>query len=405
MGKKLVDPNRLCMGCMEILEHPERPCPKCGFSKRGYRQPENGMPLYEIIDGKYMIGKVIGMGGFGITYIGWDFYQSKRVCIKEYFPHGVAKRHTEEYSSSQNYTYSIEVFTQNTEQAKHAYIGGLKSYIKEAENLSKFYLMPGIVSVRDFFYGNHTAYIVMEYIEGINLKQLARACGGTLEPDALFQMLRDVLRALHAVHGEGMVHRDISPDNIMVNREYQAKVIDFGAARNYQGTEDYSLLLKHGYAPLEQYDRNGNQGPWTDVYSLCATIYHLLTRIKLQRATERAKDDQVIPLRKLGVALTEEQEAILMKGLAIQIEDRCQTMAELYAGLYQEEMDGRALQPSSAGDGGVMAESRKDAPEASGETEGTSEGAAGTSEGTAESPKSVTKSREEVAWEYLKSQV
>ncbi len=412
MGKKLVDPNRLCMGCMEIMEHPQRPCPKCGFFRQKYRQPENSMPLYEIIDGRYIMGKVIGMGGFGITYIGWDIFQSKRVCIKEYFPHGVAERHTEEYASSQNYTYSVNVFTQNTEQAKHAYIGGLQSYIKEAENLSKFYLMPGIVSVRDFFYGNHTAYIVMEYIEGINLKQLAKACGGILAPGNLFQMLRDVMRALHAVHREGVIHRDISPENIMVNRKYQAKVIDFGAASSYQDVRNRSVLLKHGYAPLEQYDRNGNQGSWTDVYSLCATIYYLLSGVKVQRAKEREKEDLVKPLRGLGVAVTEEQDAILMKGLAIQIEGRCQTMAELYAGLYQEEMMGGASGETDTGRSGRM--TVKGYPNVtSGQEEvamnqanmaSGSEEVARSQENMADSRGDAAKSRDDVVREYLKSQ-
>ena len=141
MDKTLVDPNRLCMGCMELLENTSVPCPKCGFSLKDYQQPENGMPPYEILNGKYLVGKVIGIGGFGITYIGWDFYQSKKVCIKEYFPKGVAKREQTTTYSTEYSTYSMDVFTVNTKKA--AYLGGLKGYIKEAETLSKFYGMPG----------------------------------------------------------------------------------------------------------------------------------------------------------------------------------------------------------------------------------------------------------------------
>lgn len=340
MGKKLIDPDRLCMGCMNTLEHPGIPCPKCGFVLKKYKQPPNSMPPFEIINGKYLVGKVIGVGGFGITYIGWDFYQSKRVCIKEYFPRGVAARDASGSLGAQYNTYSMNVYTQNTEKAKHAYMGGLKSYIKEAKILSKFYLMPGIVSVRDFFYGNHTAYIVMEYIEGINLKQLARACGGRLEPKVLFPMLKDVMCALNAVHKEGVVHRDISPDNIMVTQEYQAKVIDFGAAKKYHGMQDNSILLKHGYAPVEQYDKHGNLGPWTDVYSFCATIYYLLSGRKLQKAYERVKEDMTKSLGELGVPITEQQESAIRKGLSIQPEERYQTMAALYYAVYRENMPG-----------------------------------------------------------------
>lgn len=338
MGKKLVNPNKLCIGCMELLEDVNVPCPKCRFWLKSYRQPPNSLPLYEILNGKYLVGKVIGVGGFGITYIGWDFYQSKRVCIKEYFPRGVAARRTDMERTASDYSYSVDVLTQNTEQAKNAYLGGLQSYIREAQNLSKFYLMPGIVSVRDFFYGNKTAYIVMEYIEGINLRQLSKPYHGKMPPEVLLPMLRDVIKALNMVHKEGIVHRDISPDNIMVTQQYQAKVIDFGAARNYHISRQKSVLLKHGYAPVEQYDGNGNQGPWTDIYSLCATIYKLLSGVALQKSYERLSEDRIVSLRSLGIEITETQDRAIQKGMSIQIQDRYQTMADLYQGLYQEKI-------------------------------------------------------------------
>ncbi len=344
MAKKLVDPNTLCMGCMQILNMPKEPCPYCGFYLPTYQQVKNSLPPYEILNGKYLVGKVIGVGGFGITYIGWDFYQSKRVCIKEYFPRGVASRNgsisTPGTSYSTSTQYSLSVFTQNTDQAKNAYLGGLKAYIKEAENLSHFYAMPGIVSVRDFFYGNKTAYIVMEYIEGINLKQYAKSEGGRLSPQVLFPLLKDVIAALNAVHKENIIHRDISPDNIMITHDYKAKVIDFGAAKDYHNGQDNSILLKHGYAPIEQYDCHGRQGPWTDVYSLCASIYYLLTGNKLPRSYERMSEDALPTLTALGVPVTEAQNHAIQKGLSVQIEDRYQTMADLYYDLYGEYLSG-----------------------------------------------------------------
>lgn len=339
MAKKLIDPDKLCMGCMQILENTQARCPNCGFLQAEYQKPENSMPIKEILNGKYLVGKVIGIGGFGITYIGWDFYQSKRVCIKEYFPRGVASRDTDSSMSTQYNTCSMDVLTENTQRAKYAYQGGLQSYIKEAESLSKFYQMPGVVSVRDFFYGNKTAYIVMEYIEGINLRELAKKNGGVLAPDVLFPMLQDVIKALDAVHKEGMVHRDISPDNIMVNQQYQAKVIDFGAAKNFQASQESSVLLKHGYAPIEQYSKDGNQGPWTDVYSLCATMYYLLSGQKVPRAYERVSEDTLVPLQMLGVPISEEKDKVIQKGLKVQIEERYQSMADLYQDLYQESID------------------------------------------------------------------
>ncbi|MBO5373359.1 MAG: serine/threonine protein kinase [Lachnospiraceae bacterium] len=344
MAKRLVDPNHLCMGCMVEFDKKIEVCPLCGFDLAKYQSQcqKNALPVYEILNGKYLIGRVIGIGGFGITYIGWDFYQSKKVCIKEYFPRSVAVRNPDAVSYAEQISvsvqYSMLMQTQTIARAKQAYTSGLEAYIKEAESLSKFYLMPGIVSVRDFFYGNNTAYIVMEYIDGIDMKKYAQNMGGRLAPNIVFAVLRDVLKALHEVHKANIIHRDISPDNIMLTRNGEAKLIDFGAAKNFEKSENAPVLLKHGYAPPEQYDKNGRQGPWTDVYSICASIYYLLTGIRIPEAKERQKNDTVQWLRMLGVPITEQVDIALRKGMMLNIADRYHSIAELYLDIYGERI-------------------------------------------------------------------
>ncbi len=340
MHKKLADPDRLCMGCMTELDQPAARCPRCGFDERKYERPDNSLPLREILHGKYLIGRVIGCGGFGITYIGWDFYQCKKVCIKEYFPKMIAARNPKAQSYSElisvSVLYSTTMYTHNPTQVQHAYVQGLKYYIEEARNLSRFYLMPGIVSVRDFFYGNNTAYIVMEYIDGIDMRKYIKALNRGLTPKELFPLLRDVFKALNEVHKVGIIHRDISPDNIMLTREGRAKLIDFGASKNYGNSGKGPVLLKRGYAPIEQYSRDGKQGPWTDIYSMCASIYYLLARTRIPVPQERMKQDTVQPLQAMGVPILEKSDRAIQKGLSIDAEDRYQTIGDLYKDLYGE---------------------------------------------------------------------
>lgn len=338
MRKKLVDPDKLCMGCMAQLDRPAAQCPHCGFVEGGYKRQENSLPLREILNGKYLIGRVIGSGGFGITYIGWDFYQCKKVCIKEYFPKMIAARNPKAQSYpeliSVSIQYSTTMYTQSPTRVQYAYVQGLKYYIEEAENLSRFYLMPGIVSVRDFFYGNNTAYIVMEYIDGIDMRKYVKALNRCLRPQEIFPLLEDVIKALNEVHKVNIIHRDISPDNIMLTREGKAKLIDFGAAKDYGNSGKGPVLLKKGYAPIEQYSRDGKQGPWTDVYSMCASIYYLLTGIRIPVPQERMEKDTVRLLQAMGVPISEERDLAIRKGLSIDAEKRYQTMADLYQDLY-----------------------------------------------------------------------
>ena len=178
----------------------------------------------------------------------------------------------------------------------------------------------------------------MEYIDGIDMKKYAKRRGGRLMPKEVFALLKDVIKALNVIHKDNIIHRDISPDNIMLTKQLQAILIDFGAARDYGNSRNTPVLLKHGYAPVEQYKKDTKQGPWTDVYSMCASIYYLLTGRRLPSAIERRKCDTVQGLRVMGIPVSEKQDFVIWKGLSIEPEQRYQSMAELYRNLYGESI-------------------------------------------------------------------
>lgn len=317
-----------CPNCMNSLQNSEDTCPSCGFNVAGYEERSTCLKPFTVLQGKYMIGRVIGVGGFGITYIGWDLNLQTYIAIKEYYPESIASRDT----SGEN---TVTQVIANSSK-KDIYDKGLKRYVEEAQNLSKFYRLQGIVSVKDFFYENGTGYIVMEYINGINLKEYLNNSGGKLDEATVLSLMKPVLESLYQIHNSGLVHRDISPDNIMVDDHGQIKLIDFGSARGQSAETDktYTVILKHGYAPSEQYYAKGNQGPWTDIYSLCATMYKMLTGQIPPNSIERMENDEYVAPSACGITVSPRTEAVLRKGLAVKVNDRYQNIGELLNDLY-----------------------------------------------------------------------
>ncbi len=317
-----------CPNCMQALQGNEDTCPYCGFEIGKYEEKKTCLRPFTVLQNKYMLGRVIGVGGFGITYIGWDLNLQTYIAIKEYFPESLAIRDT----SGENGT--TQVFPHDAQ--KDIYDKGLKRYVEEAQNLSKFYQLQGIVSVKDFFYENNTGYIVMEYINGINLKEYLNNAGGKLPEATVLALMKPVLESLYQMHNSGLVHRDISPDNIMVTGDGKIKLIDFGSARGQSAETDktYTVILKHGYAPPEQYYAKGNQGPWTDIYSLCATMYKMLTGQIPPNSVERMENDEYVAPSAWGVQISPRTEAVLAKGLAVKVPDRYQNIGQLLNDLY-----------------------------------------------------------------------
>lgn len=320
-----------CPNCMQALTEETDKCPYCEFEIANYKERPTCLRPFTVLQNKYMIGRVIGVGGFGITYIGWDMNLQTYIAIKEYFPESFVTRNTLGENGS--------VTVVPKEANKFDYEKGLTRYVEEAQNLSKFYNLPGVVSVKDFFYENGTAYIVMEYINGINLKEYLNNAGGKLPEATVLSLMKPVFESLFTVHNGGLVHRDISPDNIMVTNDGKIKVIDFGAARENNGTADktFTVILKHGYAPPEQYYAKGHQGPWTDIYSLCAAMYKMLTGEVPPNSIERMENDEYVAPSQHGVAVSPRTEFVLQRGLAVRTSERYQNIGQLINDLYGSE--------------------------------------------------------------------
>lgn len=275
--------------------------------------------------GRYTIEKVLGQGGFGITYLGIDELHEKKVAIKEFFPQGIVTRNIE-YEDAVTVTFVGE---------KDNYNKGKEKFLKEARIMARFSKDEGIVKAQDFFEINNTAYIVMEYLEGITLKQYLRE-NERIELEELLELFVPLIESLDEIHSQGLIHRDISPDNIMVLLGGKIKLMDFGAARDYTdfGEKSLSLILKPGYAPPEQYQTHGVQGPWTDIYALCATMYKCLTGENPPDAIERVMDDNLKEISEFGIPVSKQMEETIIKGMSISARNRYQNIEEFCEDLY-----------------------------------------------------------------------
>ena len=275
--------------------------------------------------GRYTIEGVLGQGGFGITYLGMDELHEKPVAIKEFFPQGIVTRNIE-YQDTVTVTFVGE---------KDNYEKGKERFLKEARTMAKFSKDEGIVKALDFFEINNTAYIVMEYLEGITLKQYLRE-NQRIAPEDLIELLVPLIESLDEIHSQGMIHRDISPDNIMVLPDGRIKLMDFGAARDYTefGEKSLSIVLKPGYAPPEQYQTHGIQGPWTDIYALCATMYKCITGENPPDAIERVMDDHLKKISAFGIPVLPQIEEAIIKGMSVAANDRYQNVGDFCEDLY-----------------------------------------------------------------------
>ena len=311
-----------CPYCMGLLTSGGGNCPDCGQNPSSYRPPANQLPPGTILHERYQIGRALGAGGFGITYLGWDATLARCVAVKEYYPRFLVQRDAAP---------SLDVSC-HTETEGPVYQKGKQGFLQEARTLSQMGHIHGIVQVHDFFEQNNTAYLVMEYLEGETFAQMVKR-HGPLSMELLLKLLEPIFNALESVHRAGIIHRDISPDNLIVVKDGTVKLMDFGCAREIDSEQTMSVMLRHGYAPPEQYTGH-NQEAWTDVYALCATMYYCLTGKAPPRAMERYENhDALQPPRALGAVMTPDQERALIKGLSIRHNERWQNVSDLHHAL------------------------------------------------------------------------
>ena len=317
-----------CMCCFNEYEVGISKCPHCGYSESEYEENQYHLPMRTVLKGRYIIGKPLGQGGFGITYAAWDSLLEKKVAIKEYLPTDFATRSVG--------SPTVKVF--NMESAQR-FQKGMESFLGESRRLAKFATVPGVVGIFDCFNENSTAYIVMEYLEGKTLGQMVRQNGKLPYDKAVYIMLQ-VLNALNVVHQAGIIHRDIAPDNVFVCDDGRVKLLDFGAARfvTTSHSRSLSMILKMGYAPVEQYSSKGDQGTWTDVYACGATLYYAITGVQPVDSYDRmdeTKDDKLATPSKYAKKLPKNVETAILNAMNIMPENRTQT-----AKAFADELEG-----------------------------------------------------------------
>lgn len=289
-----------------------------------------------ILKERYKIEEVIGAGGFGITYRAWDPLLQSHVAIKEYYPSGIATR------SADSSKVCVPVG-----QEQREYHRGRIRFLKEAQDVARFQSEPNIVSIYDYLEENDTAYMVMEYLHGCTLKQYIREHGGRLDTDHILHICLSVLDALAVVHKAGMIHRDISPENIFICEDLTVKLIDFGAAKQVylDGEQTMSVVLKPGYAPPEQYAKKDKQGPWTDIYALGATLYFAATGEKPEESFGRVLEDTIKPVCEVNPEIPRAMSQVIMRAMSVKIEDRYQTVEAMREALLAGEGQNAQMEP------------------------------------------------------------
>ena len=312
---------------MRELPAEDEACPHCGYDRRAAIFNRNHLTPGSELCGRYVIGRALGLGSFGNTYIGWDARENVRVTIKEFLPSTLAFHR----AGDQQVQF-------NSPEGRATFEKGLQTFAQETAVLRRLTDAESVSRILDYVSENGTGYAVMEYLSGETLKARLARCR-TMDYAQAMQVLVPVLRTLDLVHRSGLLHRDISPDNIFLCDDGRVKLLDFGSAQFdlLQESEGLSVVLKHGYAPLEQYVPHMLCGPWTDVFGTAATLYKMLTGIVPPDVMQRRREDTLVKPSELECVLPEKAENALLRALSLQPEDRYPTAQAFLDALTQNE--------------------------------------------------------------------
>ena len=310
--------NNLCYRCFAEKPIAEKPCPHCGYDHKSNTVRPNCLLPGTLLHNRYIVGVALGVGGFGITYKCMDTNIGGICAIKEYFPANYAVR--------DNHRKQINVEPQNLER----YNKILKRFVEEAV-LVKTLRHKNIITIYDSFFENNTAYYVMEYCDGVDLRRYTNNFSRKLGYDEGINILYQIMNGLEYIHGKGILHRDIAPDNIYVTRNNSVKILDFGSARKEmdQFNRELSAIVKVGYAPIEQYGGRGKQGPYTDIYALGATFYHLFTGITPVESTQRVAEDSLTDFSRLRPDLPDSLKFCIERSMALTVAKRISSIGEM----------------------------------------------------------------------------
>lgn len=316
-----------CDNCFSEYEEVLGLCPYCGFTPGEESQDVYCLSPGTLLADRYIVGQKLGMGGFGITYKAWDCKLETVMAIKEYFPSGLVNRLP--------HTSDVILASHKHEQE---FLYGKKRFIEEARNLARFNLHPNIVNVFEYFEANNTAYIVMEFLDGKTLGEVVKEQDNQPLPcEQCVDIAVSLCEALRSIHKVGILHRDISPNNIMLCNDGKVKLFDFGAARFTSGIENLTIEVKPGFAPPEQYNRVDSQGPFTDIYALGATLYFALTGEIPEESTDRKKEDTLAAPEELNSSIPHYISVTIMRAMAVEPQYRFSNVDDFEKGLLQEK--------------------------------------------------------------------